>query len=79
MTEVVAGRSFTWEQTSPGVRITAGHHLEPLPGGGTRVRLVVTQTGWLAAVVGRAYRRLTDRYLAMESQGLKARAEQPSG
>lgn len=67
--------AFTWEQTGPGVRTTARHRLEPLPGGSTRVHLAVEQAGWLGATVGRLYRRLTDRYLAMESAGLKARSE----
>jgi uncharacterized protein YndB with AHSA1/START domain len=75
VTEVEAGRSFTWEQAGPGVRTTARHRLEPLPDGGTRVHLVVEQAGWLGQLVGRLYARLTDRYLAMESAGLKARAE----
>jgi len=39
------------------------------------VRLSITQSGWLGAVVGRGYRSLTDRYLALEAAGLKARAE----
>jgi uncharacterized membrane protein len=79
VTEVEEGRSFTWEQTGPGVRTTAHHRLESLPDGHTRVRLVVEQAGWLGKLVGRLYSRLTDRYLAMESSGLKARAERPPG
>src|SRR5918993_359801 len=79
VTEVDPGRAFTWRQTSPGVRITAHHRLEPLPDGRTRVHLVVEQAGWLGALVGRLYARLTDRYLAMESAGLKARAERSAG
>lgn len=75
VTEVQPGRSFDWEQTGPGVRTTARHRLEPLPDGGTRVHLAVEQAGWLGNLVGRLYRRLTDRYLAMESAGLKARSE----
>ena len=75
VTDVEPGRSFTWEQSGPGVRTTAHHRLEPLPDGGTRVHLVVEQSGWLGNLVGRLYARLTDRYLATESAGLKARAE----
>ena len=60
----------------PGVLTTARHDVEPLPGGGTRVRLSVTQSGWLGSLMGRFYRGLTDRYLANEANGLKARCEQ---
>ena len=76
VTELEPGRSFTWVATGPGVLTTARHDAEPLPGGGTRVRLSVSQTGLLGSVMGRFYRGLTDRYLANEANGLKARCEQ---
>jgi uncharacterized protein YndB with AHSA1/START domain len=76
VTELEPGRSFTWVATGPGVLTTARHDVEPLPGGGTRVVLSLSQAGWLGSVVGRLYRRLTDRYLANEAAGLKARCEQ---
>jgi hypothetical protein len=57
------------------VTTTARHALEPLPGGGTRVRLSVDQAGLVGVVMGRFYRRMTDRYLANEAAGLKARCE----
>ena len=76
VTELEPGRSFTWVATGPGVLTTARHDVEALPGGGTRVRLSVTQSGWLGSSMGRFYRGLTDRYLANEANGLKARCEQ---
>ncbi|GAA1173542.1 hypothetical protein GCM10009584_13320 [Ornithinimicrobium humiphilum] len=75
VTELEPGRSFTWVATGPGVHTTARHDLEPLADGGTRVRLSVAQEGWLGSLMGRFYRGLTDRYLANEAQGLKARCE----
>lgn len=75
VTEVEPGRSFTWVATGPGVRTTARHDAEPLPGIGTRVRLSVSQSGWLGSIMGRFYRGLTDRYLSNEASGLKARCE----
>jgi uncharacterized membrane protein len=75
VTEIELDRSFTWVSTGPGVRVTARHALEPLPSGGTRVRLAVEQAGWLGSVMGRFYRGLTERYLATEAAGLKARSE----
>ena len=75
VTELEPGRSFTWVAAGPGVLTTARHDAEPLPGGGTRVRLSVTQSGWLGSVMGRFYRGLTHRYLANEANGLKTRCE----
>jgi hypothetical protein len=55
--------------------VAAHHECTPLPDGGTRVELAVVMTGMVGGIVGRLYRKLTDRYLAMEAAGLKARAE----
>lgn len=74
VTELIAGRSFTWVADRPGVRTTASHTIEPLPAG-ARVRLSVAQTGWLGALAGHLYRSLTDRYLANEANGLKHTCE----
>jgi uncharacterized protein YndB with AHSA1/START domain len=76
VTELEPGRSFTWVAKGPGVLTTARHDATPLPNGGTRVRLSVEQAGWLGSVMGRFYRGLTDRYLANEANGLRARCEQ---
>ena len=75
VTELEPGQSFTWVATGPGVTTTARHAVEALPGGGTRVRLAVEQAGLLGSVMGRFYRGMTDRYLANEAAGLKARSE----
>jgi len=76
VTELEPGRSFTWVSGGGAALTTARHVLEPLPGGGTRVLLSVKQEGWLGSFVGRFYRGLTDRYLATDAAGLKARSEQ---
>jgi uncharacterized protein YndB with AHSA1/START domain len=75
VTELDPGRSFSWVATAPGVLTTARHDIEALPSGGSQVRLAVEQAGWLGSVVGRFYRGMTDRYLATEAIGLKARSE----
>ncbi len=79
VTEFEPGRSFTWVATGPGVTTTARHLVEARPDGGARVRLSVEQAGVLGVVMGRFYRGLTDRYLANEAAGLKARSEVPRG
>ena len=77
VTEFSPGESFTWVATSPGVRTIARHEVKSLPGGGTRVRLGVEQDGPLGKVMGRLFfNGLTDRYLAAEAAGLKARSEE---
>jgi hypothetical protein len=75
VTELEPGTSFTWVSGGRAALTTARHVLEPLPGGGTRVTLSVEQAGWLGSLVSRLYRGTTDRYLALEAAGLKARAE----
>ncbi len=78
VTALEPGRAFTWEQRQPSSTVTARHECTPVPGGGTRVELGVVMSGALGAVMGRLYRGLTRRYLAMEAAGLKAAAEDPS-
>jgi hypothetical protein len=57
------------------VTTTARHDVDVLPGGRSRVTLAVEQGGWLGSVMGRFYRRLTNRYLADEADGLRSRCE----
>jgi hypothetical protein len=75
VTALEPGSGFTWEQRQLGSTVSARHECERLPDGGTRVELSVVMSGAVGGVVGRLYRRLTERYLAMEAAGLKARAE----
>jgi uncharacterized membrane protein len=74
VTELEPGQSFTWVATGPGVRTTARHVLEERDGR-TRVTLAVEQAGLVGRLMGRFYRGLTDRYLATEAEGIKARSE----
>ena len=75
VTELDPGAGFTWVATGPGVRTTARHGISAA-GSGSRVRLSVEQSGPVGAVRGRLFfKRLTDRYLATEAAGLKARCE----
>jgi uncharacterized protein YndB with AHSA1/START domain len=75
VTALEPGTAFRWEQRRPGSTVQAHHVCEPLSTGGTRVELTVVMSGALGGAVGRLYRSLTERYLAMEAAGLKARAE----
>ena len=71
--------AFAWEQRQPGSTVSAHHECAPLANGGTRVQPRVVMSGAVGAVVGRLYRKLTERYLAMEAAGLKAGAEDIDG
>jgi len=75
VTEVDPGRSWTWRQHSPGATSFATHEVVAQGDGRTLVRQRVDQRGPLGTVFGALTRRLTRRYLALESEGLKARSE----
>jgi uncharacterized membrane protein len=68
------GREFRWESTAPGLRTVGTHLVEPTPGG-CRVTARLDQLGPMGGLVGRLWRGLTERYLALETAGLKDRAE----
>jgi uncharacterized membrane protein len=76
--EIQPGTSWTWVHRSPGVQVTARHFVTGLPGGRTLVRQELDQRGVLGALVARLTVKRTERFLAMEAQGLKARSEQLS-
>jgi hypothetical protein len=75
VTAVDPGRSWTWRQHSPGSTALATHDVVPQGDQQALVRQRVEQRGPFGAVFGALTRRLTRRYLALESEGLKARSE----
>ncbi|WP_395656447.1 SRPBCC family protein [Nocardioides sp.] len=72
VTEVVEGRSFTWEATGPGMRTIGRHEVVP-DGAGSLVTLGIEQIGPVGAVAALVWRRLTQRYIELEAQSLDAR------
>jgi uncharacterized membrane protein len=72
VTEVVAGRSFTWEATGPGMRTIGRHEVVPDADGST-VTLSIEQTGPMGAVAAVVWRRLTQRYIELEAESLDTR------
>jgi len=72
VTEVVDGRSFTWEATGPGMRTIARHEVVP-DGDGSQVTLSIEQTGPMGAVAALVWRRLTQRYIETEAKSLDER------
>lgn len=74
VTELTDGSSYTWESSSPGVKVTASHVVEPHPDG-SRLALAVTVSGPLSGVGWLMTRSLTKRYVETEATSIKAAAE----
>jgi uncharacterized protein YndB with AHSA1/START domain len=76
VTALQPGRSFTWIARGPGLLTTGTHEVAPLPGGrGSRVLARLDQDGIFGPLVAGLSKGLTNRYLNLELQGLKARCE----
>lgn len=67
-------RGFDWVTRNPGVTALARHVIEPTERG-ARVTLSVEFSGPLAGVVAWWFGGLAQRYVQMEAEGLKRRAE----
>ena len=72
VTEVVAGRSFTWVASGPGMRTIARHEVVPDESGST-LRLSIEQCGPMGAVAATLWRGLTQRYIELEAESLDKR------
>lgn len=74
VTELHAGRDFTWVNRTPGLRVIGSHSIQPTLDG-CRATVAIRFAGLLAPIVGRLVRRLNEDYLALEAKGLKEYAE----
>jgi uncharacterized membrane protein len=66
---------FEWQQKSGGMTSVAGHRVEELDGGRSRLTLTLDMRGPLIPIVALFYKNLTDRYMTIEGQGMKRAAE----
>ena len=66
---------FEWRQKSGGVTSVAGHRVEVLEEGRSRLTLSLDMRGPLIPVVGLFYKDLTNRYMTLEADGMKHSAE----
>lgn len=66
---------FEWRQKSGGITSVAGHRVEMLEEGRSRLTLSLDMRGPLIPVIGLFYRGLTNRYMTIEAQGMKRTAE----
>lgn len=74
VTEFNPVRNFVWRTRSGGLDAVADHRVEAIPGG-TRATLSIRFSGLPLIVFGWWVRRITERYVTMESEGLKRRSE----
>ena len=72
-----APASFEWTQKSSGVTSVAGHRVEALGDGRSRLTLTLDMRGFLIAIIGRFYKDLTNDYMTREAEGMKRAAETP--
>jgi uncharacterized membrane protein len=75
VTELVDNERFTWETSSPGMKVSAIHEVSAPDVGQCVLTLAVDQSGPLGPLVGLLSRAMTRRYLGLEARGLKVRAE----
>jgi uncharacterized membrane protein len=66
---------FEYRQRSGGVTTVAGHRVEALEAGRSRLTLTLEMRGLLVPVVSLFYKNLTSRYIIMEAQAMKRAAE----
>jgi hypothetical protein len=66
---------FEFRQKSGGVTNVAGHRVEALEEGRSRLTLTLDMRGLLVPVVAVFYKGLTNHYMTVEAQGMKRAAE----
>jgi uncharacterized membrane protein len=74
VTALDEGREFDWESRAPGLRVLGRHTVEP-SAAGSRVTLSIQYNGLVGALLGRLTGGINRRYIALEADGLKRRAE----
>jgi len=70
-----APSSFEWTQKASGVTNVAGHRVEALDDGRSRLTLTLEMRGLLIPIFGRFYKDLTNRYMTLEAEGMRRAAE----
>ena len=66
---------FEYRQQSGGITSVAGHRVEALEEGRSRLTLTLDMRGLMVAVVAVFFKGLTNRYMTIEAQGMKRAAE----
>jgi uncharacterized membrane protein len=66
---------FEWTQKTGGITSVAGHRVEALGEGRSRLTLTLDMRGLLVPIMGLFYKGLTNRYMTLEAEGMKRAAE----
>jgi uncharacterized protein YndB with AHSA1/START domain len=75
VTRVDPGSYFEWQASGPGMYAVAGHRVVPAGAGQSVVTLTIEQTGLATLLLGWWLKSLTERYVNLEANGLKAECE----
>ena len=75
VTELEPGRSFTWVARLPGQRSEGRHTVVPDGAGGSVATLSIQMSGPIGWLVGKLLGGMSRRFVRMEAEGLKRRAE----
>ena len=74
VTRIELGKGFDWVTRAPGLVVTGGHWIAPIPTG-SRVTVSIRLGGLLSPIVSWLARKLNASYLDLEARGLKAYCE----
>ena len=66
---------FEWTQKTGGATSVAGHRVEALGEGRARLTLTLDMRGFLIPIITLFYKKLTNRYMNLEAEGMKRAAE----
>jgi uncharacterized membrane protein len=66
---------FEWTQKTGGIVSVAGHRVEALGEGRARLTLTLDMRGFAVPIVALFYKKLTNRYMSLEADGMKRAAE----
>ena len=77
VTSIEPDRSFSWVSVAPGLRVVGHHQVEPA-NAGSRATLSLELGGIFGGLFGRMTKDITERYIAYEANGLRARSENPA-
>ena len=66
---------FAWTQKTGGIISVAGHRVAALGDACARLTLTLDMRGFLVPVVALFYKDLTNRYMALEADGMKRASE----
>jgi uncharacterized protein YndB with AHSA1/START domain len=77
VTELTPGHSFVWQAKRPGLTLVAGHYLSPVSNDTVNLTLTVEQKGLLGRMLEPLTEKSAKRYVQLEAEGHKRRAETP--